>query len=173
MAVLGMPPCRSFLGTSPIFQKKKKQSARGKAQTDRAKRQGAKTGRQQHQAPEPPKRPATQRKRPRRAHTEGQPPRAQVTFTPSFEHLSGKNCGTAACRVRDGCFPKHDYSRRVWTPSDTVSSRSPSGMSLLVRVSLSLTLFAGDLEPHFCTTEAFDINRDVVPSESSKVTWLP
>ena len=31
-------------------------------------------------------------------------------------------------------------------------------MSLLVRVSLSLTLFAGDLEPHFCTTEAFDIN---------------
>ena len=46
-------------------------------------------------------------------------------------------------------------------------------MSLLVRVSLSLTLFAGDLEPHFCTTEAFDINRDVVPSESSKATWLP
>ena len=38
---------------------------------------------------------------------------------------------------------------------------------------LSSGLFAGVLDPRFCTTEAFDINRDVVASENSQATQLP
>ena len=118
MAVLGMPPCRSFLGSSPLFQKKKKHSARGKAQTDRAKRQGATTRRQkktkrQHQAPEPPKRPATQRKRPRRAHTESQPPRAQVTLASFWvlPRMLGDLGGASTLKVKGSFCKKLRYCR--------------------------------------------------------------
>ena len=107
-----------------------------------------------------------------------------MTFTPSFEHLFWvlprmlRDLGGASTLKVKGSFSKKlrycrmSCPRRVLpearlltegldTIRHTVSSRSPSGTSLLVRVSPSLKLFAGDLEPRFCTTEAFDINRDV------------